>query len=145
MRYIFALLLISITSFVWSQNRPDRRKCHNARANGIARPENQFLDDRDINPSIARSDTFDIRSYDIQIDVTDYAGHTIKAVTKITFLPKLPGNSGITLDLMQLTTDSVWSSAGSHNFNHDGMLLYVNMGFDLQVDSLYELFVAYHG
>lgn len=145
MRYIFALVLITISSFVWSQNRPERRKCHNARANGIARPENQFLYDRDINPSIARSDTFDIRSYDIQIDVTDYAGHTIKAITKITFSPKLPGNSGITLDLMQLTTDSVWSAAGPHNFNHDGMLLYVNMGFDLQVDSLYELFVAYHG
>ena len=145
MRYYTFLVLMLCTSITWCQNRPERRKCHNARAHGIVWPDIHSLYDRDINPSIARSDTFDIRSYDIQIDVTDYAGQTISAVTKITFSPKLPGNSGITLDLMQLTTDSVWSSEGAHSFSHDGMLLVVNMGIELHVDSLYELYVAYHG
>lgn len=145
MRYISVLVLCLVSFITFSQHRPERRKCHNARASGAGRPENLYMNNRDINPSIARSDTFDIRNYDIQIDVTDYAGHTITAITTITFSPQLPGNTGITLDLMQLTTDSVWSSAGSHNFSHDGMLLFVNMGFELQVDSLYELSVAYHG
>jgi aminopeptidase N len=145
MKYFVAIAFVLLTLTGISQNRPVRLKCHNTRAHISHRPENEMFNSRDINASIARSDTFDIIGYEIYLDVTNYVGQTIEAITKITFSPKLAGNSTITLDLMQLTVDSVWSSQGNHSFSHNGMLLHVDMGFTLEVDSLYDLFVAYHG
>ena len=98
-----------------------------------------------IDETIARSDSVDIRHYDITVDVTDYFGQTIKAATRITWAAKLPGQSSIRFDLQSLTVDSVIGENGPLPFAHDGQFLRVQLEDEPVVGEEHEIAVHYHG
>jgi len=100
---------------------------------------------RALNPSILRSDTFDILHYDIAIDITDYAGHTIKAETQIQFTPKQNAQSFIRFDLVRLTVDSVKLGNQPLVFATDSEFVKIDFPQSLNIGDTTTISVYYHG
>ena len=63
--------------------QPYQYGCHHWRNLGNHKHTPSAQEKNQIDETIARSDTFDILHYDINLDVTDYSGEQIKAVTTI--------------------------------------------------------------
>ena len=61
----------------------------------------------DMGPSIARSDSFDVRHYDLFLDVTDYGGQSMDAHATIDFDVLIGGGNTMWWDLQGLVVDSV--------------------------------------
>ncbi|WKZ67361.1 MAG: M1 family aminopeptidase [Flavobacteriales bacterium] len=95
--------------------------------------------------TIARSDTFDILHYGIDMDVTDYAGQSIKAATTITFQALMADQGSIRFDLQGLQVDSVIGPDGPLAFTHDGQFLRVNLETAPPVGEEQQLTVHYQG
>ncbi len=71
------------------------------------------VDNYDMGPSIARSDSFDVAHYELFLDVTDYAGQSLDAHATITFTVLLGGGTSMWWDLKGLDVDSVtWNGTG---------------------------------
>jgi hypothetical protein len=98
-----------------------------------------------IDATIARSDTFDILNYEIDLDVTDYAGQRIKAATTVRFRTLLPDLGTIRFDLVQLVVDSVIGPGGALAFTQDADYLDIALGETLAEGEEYELTVHYQG
>ncbi|MGB1031376.1 MAG: hypothetical protein ACPGWM_02115 [Flavobacteriales bacterium] len=99
-----ALLLIGLTSSA----QLERFGCHHCRNKETVKPKKlNAFQLKNMEQSIARSDTFDIVKYSVDLDVTDYSGQLIKAHTKVDFVALQEGKTNITFDLKQLTVDSV--------------------------------------
>jgi Peptidase family M1 domain len=140
-----ALLLLLTCAAMALHAQPYRNACHYSR-NQV--PKSLPLSGEQksaLNASIARSDTFDILHYTIDLDVTDYAGATIRANTKIRFTPKMEGQTFIRFDLKDLVVDSVVDVTGLLVFAQEGDLLRVEVTQELVVGDTYELSVYYHG
>jgi len=95
--------------------------------------------------SILRADTIDISHYEIDIDVTDYDGGTIKASTTITFSALEPDRESIILDLFQLEVDSVTNGNGLLTYAYDQEFLQVYFDETPVVGEENQLTVYYHG
>lgn len=108
---------------------------------------------RELNPSTARSDSFDILHYNIQIDLTDISGKTIKAATNIRFKPLIEGQSHILFDFfhqdasnqIKLSADSVKTDSLHLGFSHKGNLLQVDFPESLPLNQEIEITVYYQG
>jgi aminopeptidase N len=71
------------------------------------------VDNFDMGPSIARSDSFDVAHYELFLDVTDYAGQSLDAHATITFTVLQGGGTSMWWDLKGLDVDSVtWNGNG---------------------------------
>ena len=69
------------------------------------------VDNYDMGPSIARSDSFDVAHYDLVLDVTDYAGQSMQALATIDFTVLQGDGTSMWWDLKGLDVDSVqWLS-----------------------------------
>lgn len=102
---LFFIFCLSLTGY--SQN--ERYGCHFFK-NVHAHPKPKKLTQaqrKDLENSIARSDTFNILKYTIELDVTDYQGQYIKGNTQVDFEALFPNRTNITFDLKSLTVDSV--------------------------------------
>ena len=64
-------------------------------------------------PANLRSDTADILKYTVSLDVTDFAGSTIKGNTIVRFTPKIASLNYICLDLLAMTVDSIKNNNSS--------------------------------
>lgn len=80
-----------------------------------------------MNASIARSDTFDIVHYDINLDVTNYNGSFLNAHTTITYAALMDNVTVLNFDLRQLTVDSVKQGGVSLPFAHVNELLSIQL------------------
>lgn len=78
--------------------------------------------------SVARSDTFDIVHYDIHLDVRDYTNDYLIANTHVTYSPKMDDVTSITLDLFELTVDSVKMDGAHLDYTHE------DGGWDLVIE-----------
>ena len=77
----------------------------------------------DMEPSIARSDTFDIQHFDVDLDVTQYNLQQITAHTGIHLNIIENGADKVRFDLVDLTVDSVFIDGTPTAFEHiDGEL-----------------------
>lgn len=77
----------------------------------------------DMEPSIARSDTFDITHYDVDLDVTKYNEQYLYARCVIDLGILAGGAESVRFDLVDLTVDSVFVDGDISSFNHvDGEL-----------------------
>ncbi|MGB1578052.1 MAG: hypothetical protein ACPG9S_08530, partial [Flavobacteriales bacterium] len=65
------------------------------------------IDNYDMGPSIARSDSFDVAHYDLFLDVTGYNTQSLDAHASITFSVLLGGGTSMWWDLKGLVVDSV--------------------------------------
>ena len=70
-------------------------------------------------PSIARSDTFDIVHYDVDLDVTEYNVQNITARCGIELSIIESGAESVRFDLIELDVDSVFVDGISSAFAHD--------------------------
>ncbi len=102
-------------------------------------------DRNNIDETIARSDTFDIIHYDIQLDLSNYFSQSIKAATTITFRALMEDQENIRFDLYQLEVDSVIGPDGPMTFQHDNEFLTVGFFSTPEVGVDQELTVYYGG
>lgn len=142
---IAVLLIFLNASAAWAQ-LGERGSCHYYRNRdaGLRLPLTSAQRDL-IAETIARSDTFDIRHYEISLDVTDYNGQYLKAATAITYAARMDGQSSIRFDLQGLQVDSVSGPEGTLPFTYDGQFLRVDLGAVLPVDEERQLTVHYQG
>ena len=98
-----------------------------------------------MNESIARSDTFDILNYTINLDVSNYASYSIAAATTIHFAALMDGLQSIRFDLYNLTVDSVrWEQAPA-SFSYDGNILTVQAPVEMNTADSASVVVYYRG
>lgn len=103
--------------------QPNQRSfngCHNThnrtrRMEPLTQRELQVM-----NESIARSDTFDVLSYTINLDVSNYASYSLSAATTIHFEARMDGLSAIRFDLYNLVVDSVKWAETAVPYTYDG-------------------------
>jgi aminopeptidase N len=98
-----------------------------------------------MNESIARSDTFDILHYTIQLDVSDYSSYSISAATTIRFTCLMDNLQNIRFDLFQLTVDSVKWFEENALFSHDGNILSIPFQSTMNIGDTASVTVYYHG
>jgi aminopeptidase N len=96
-----------------------------------------------------RSDSFDIRHYNIVLDVRDFTGQTISGLTEIEFEALIGTSSDpleyIDFDLQGLTVDSVVSPAGLQTFSHVGNRLRIDLSPALESGDVLDLAIFYGG
>lgn len=125
--------------------QPHSFGCQHWRNLGGKQPKINAKVQRELNESILRSDTFDILHYDIAIDISDYAGQTIKAETKIRFTSKLDAQDFIRFDLVRLTVDSVKMNNQTVNFQTDSSHVKIEFLQAMMLGDTNEVTVFYHG
>lgn len=67
-------------------------------------------------PENLRSDTFDILTYSISLEIGNSTNKQIKGNTKIRFAPKLNNRTFIRFDLLRLTIDSIRENNSPRSF-----------------------------
>ena len=139
----FLLLLLSLPVSIKAQ--PHQFGCQHWRNAGGQAAHITQSGSRALNPSIFRSDTFDILHYDIAIDITDYVGRSIKAETQIRFTPKLDAQNFIRFDLVRLTVDSIKNGNEMLVFSTDSQFVKVDFPQALNVGDTATISVYYHG
>lgn len=92
-----------------------------------------------------RSDTIDVIKYTINLDITDFAGKTIKGNTVVRFAPKMNSQNKISLDLLGMTIDSIKHGSSLLTYNYNDTLLRVNLTNPLNTIDTTSVTVYYHG
>ena len=138
---VLFLLLFNILGFA----QPHQYGCQHWRNAGGQAAHITQSGSRALNPSILRSDTFDILHYDIAIDITDYVGRTIKAETQIQFTPRQNAQNFVRFDLVRLTVDSVKNGNQMLSFETDSQYVKVNFLQALNIGDTTTISVYYHG
>ena len=91
-----------------------------------------------------RTDSVHVAHYDLHLSVVDFTSHVIDGYTDITVVPKVNNLSQLRLDLMALTTDSVFVNQTPAPFTHIGQSLLVTLPV-LQTGDTAVVRVHYHG
>lgn len=106
MRYLVFFLFAFAMANVHAQN--EHNGCHHSRNSAQIKPKRLTpFQLKNMENSIARSDTFDIVKYTVELDVTDYNNAFIQGITRVAFSALSPNRTSITFDLKQLQVDSV--------------------------------------
>lgn len=92
-----------------------------------------------------RSDTIDILHYHIQLDITDFTGHTVDGFTTLTFTPRMNGVTEINLDLLALTVDSIKIGATALSFTYDDTLIKATLPVTMNIGDTSDITVWYNG
>ncbi len=139
------MLLFGVFSYV-SQGQEERHHgCHHHNKSGNKRIALTTQERVLLNESIARSDTFDILSYLINIDVTNYAGQEIIASTTVRFRALMPELTSINFDLYHMQIDSIMRNGQQLTYAYDDNILQINFVDVLSVSDSTEVTVHYHG
>jgi aminopeptidase N len=137
-------MALAFSTSVLAQEAPTYG-CHYFRSGRRPHPSASSVDRNQIAATIARSDTFDIRHYDIHLDVTNYGAGTIKGWTTVTFAARMNDLDRIRFDLLQLVVDSVVTAGGPIAFSHDGQYLEVPLPAPMNAGDQDSMTVYYHG
>lgn len=92
-----------------------------------------------------RSDSIDIVSFDLKIDVTDFAGRNLKGDASIKIKGLVNGVNSIRLDLLKLTVDSVKRSGVTTSFLYNDSTLQIPFSPILNQFDSTTVEVFYHG
>ncbi len=104
-------------------------------------------------PSInnnAKSDTFDILHYQINLDLSAIASQSFKANAKVFFNPKINGASKLNLDLHQLQVDSVLyidangQANSSFSYSYNDSLLSIDFNASVNLNSSLDYLHIYY-
>jgi hypothetical protein len=146
MKLFFTTIFILISTALFAQPG-SRHGCHHYHNLDKKRQKKEITAEEKVllNASIARSDTFDILGYTINLDVTNYTGQEIKASTTVKFRPLMANQEIIRFDLMQMTIDSVQGSNGILNYSYNDDKLTVLLENAPSLDDTLEITVNYHG
>lgn len=91
-----------------------------------------------------RTDSVHVAHYDLHLSVVDFTNHVIDGYTDITVVSKVSNLSQLRLDLMALTTDSVFVNQTPAAFTHTGQSLRVALP-TMQAGDTASVRVHYHG
>ena len=96
-------------------------------------------------PENLRSDTFDILTYSISLEIGNSTNKQIKGNTKIRFAPKLNNRTFIRFDLLRLTIDSIRENNSPRSFFYNDTILKINFAAAKNVVDTSVITVYYHG
>lgn len=159
--FLVSLAIIAAASASWAQDgqrmlRKPRTfnpvQCHHYRQLTPERkaikptPQPRWMMNYDMEPSIARSDSFDISTYELELDVTEYTYQQLSAHARIE-MEVLDGNAqDLWFDLVELSVDSVQVNEVAVAFDQTESQLHIALpGDGWQVDSDYQIDVWYQG
>lgn len=92
------------------------------------------------------SDSIDIRHFNLDLDITDYAGQAISGSAELDIKMKVDNISFLPLDLIGLSVDSVKDNAGNTlTYSHVGELLTIALPSVFNTDDSTKITVFYHG
>jgi aminopeptidase N len=92
-----------------------------------------------------RGDTIDIRSYKLNLDLSDFTAKVLRGNATIEIKAKKNGVEGIRLDLLKLTVDSVKVNTFTAPFTYNDSVLDINLLFYLNTNDTATVQVFYHG
>ncbi|MBL7776662.1 MAG: T9SS type A sorting domain-containing protein [Chitinophagales bacterium] len=92
-----------------------------------------------------RSDTIDVRSYYLQLDLTDFGGKILKGEARMGIKAKMNGVKGIRLDLLKLTVDSIKVENYLAPFIHNDTLINIDLLTTLNTNDSVTITVFYKG
>jgi len=105
------------------------------------KPQLRFLSEEDN----LRSDTIDILKYKLDLDMTQIFSNQLSGHCTIDFESKMDGIDWLSLDLLNLTVDSVTAAGENLSFSYQSPLLVIHLPFELAEFDFYSLTVHYHG
>jgi len=147
MKSVLFILLVMLCSInAWGQ--PANRAFNGCHHTHNKQRNKRTLTERELqlmNESIARSDTFDVLNYTINLDVSNYASYSISASTQIRFVARMDNQQSIRFDLYDLVVDSVsWGDASSL-WAYDGEILTIPSPQVMNEGDTSVVTVHYHG
>lgn len=142
-RFLPALVLACAACTAMAQPYP--QGCHYYRNHPVAPPVPTPADRALIDQVIARSDTFDILHYDINIDVTNYDAAFIQAATTVRYTALMEAQQFIRFELWDLEVDSVTAGGIVLEHSYDGEVLRVDFVAPPVPGEVDSLTVHYHG
>ena len=95
--------------------------------------------------SNARSDSLDIIHTDINLEVHDFNGKSIRGDAVVTLVAKMNNITHVNLDLLKLTVDSVVTGKSKLTFAYNDTLLRVNLLTTLNLGDSVRLTIFYRG
>ena len=142
--FIFTMLFTVSLILLCAQGHEPDYTCHGKHqlvpTRSLSLDEQRMMDD-----SNARSDTFDIQHYEIHIDITDYFGQTINCHATIEIKPLMDGEEDIRLDLKDLFIDSIYVDGSPSTFTHIGEVLEIALQESTVTNESFFLDVWYQG
>ncbi|MCB0510139.1 MAG: M1 family metallopeptidase, partial [Bacteroidetes bacterium] len=136
MKLGLSILLLLLYFSAFSQSNSNPYSCYSNKK-GAKYGEKSALDNR--------SDTLDIESFILHMDVQDWNARNLVAKAELQ-LKALKNNVGsISLDLLGLSVDSVKQNAQSLNYTYNDTLLVVQFANSLALNSLANIEIFYHG
>jgi len=97
-------------------------------------------------PHDTRSDSVDIKHYNIHLNLTDFSTYVLKGNTEVVFKPLVNGINFIDLDLLGLTVDSIKDAGGSPlTWSNHGLGFRVNLGTTYNIGDSTQIAIYYHG
>lgn len=92
-----------------------------------------------------RSDTLDVLHYYIHLDITDFAGQTIKGYTTATLAARMNNVSEVCFDLLQMNIDSVKMGSTLLSYTYDDTLLKIALPANMNIGDTNDVTVWYNG
>lgn len=93
----------------------------------------------------SRSDSFDIVNYRIKLDVTNFSSKVLYGQCDIDFSSKIENIDYLTLDLLEMTIDSIKFNDSIANYSYTSPLLKINFDNILNTNDTLQVSVFYHG
>lgn len=143
-RILVLSILLTIAFSVSAQVETHPYTCYGKHQSVAKRVATSF-EQKLIDDSNARSDTFDIQHYEIHIDITDYFGQTIDAHTTLSISARMDGQDDIRLDLKDLDITQVQVDGIPATFTHIGEVLEVDLGMTVNEGEVFYVDVWYNG
>ncbi len=92
-----------------------------------------------------RSDTLNVLHYMIHLNMTDFTTNTIAGYTDVQLTPLMNNITTVSLDLLELTVDSVTLNQQSINYSYNDTLIIASLPNAINVSDTIQLRVYYHG
>ena len=92
-----------------------------------------------------RSDTVDVLHYEVNLNITDFAGKSIAGNTKIKMSPKMFSVNSVSFDLLSLTVDSVMYNGVALTFLYNSPLLVAYFSSPILDADTIDVIVYYRG
>jgi aminopeptidase N len=92
-----------------------------------------------------RSDTINVLSYTITMNITDFTYDTLKGNTVVRFTPKMNNIHTLSLDLLHFIVDSVMMGTNRLNYSYDDTLLILDLPSVENAGDTNSVDVFYHG
>lgn len=92
-----------------------------------------------------RSDTIDVLHYHVNLMITSVTSSPISGFTAVKVTPKMNGVATLSLDLLELTVDSIVLNSNQLTYSYNDTLLKINLGATYNIGDTFTVKVAYHG